>query len=283
MQIKKTGINSIDKVNEYFIKNRWFRVITYCICGILLVIYFGSLSEDGLTLQDSKSPSSAAKQVSRHTDNAVNTKKNLLDVKEVKSPRPIREKISDWVFTKYTKSQYPKTFTKFGSRMPDVEKARQAGAFLAAKNDRCFYVDMSELSDSSTRTNIKIFTDCYDENKKFSERYRFEEVELKDSRGRFYTEETISSSGEVKTIMERAFPKDAALQICRESVRSSAQFPSSVDFSIFGQTASIPEGSGETWVELKFEAKNGMGAILPYKAVCTFPLVGKPTIEISRR
>lgn len=84
-------------------------------------------------------------------------------------------------------------------------------------------------------------------------------------------------------MLEQSFSKEAALTICQESVRKSAQFPSSVDFSLFGQAVNTSQGTGETWVELEFEAKNGMGAMLPYKANCSFPLHGEPTINITNR
>lgn len=195
----------------------------------------------------------------------------------------LRDKIDDYIFTPYTKSQYSKTFSKFGSRMGDVEKARQAAAFLAAASGKCTFVDMSEVSDASTRNNIKIFTDCRGLDLKKSERFRFEESELKDAKGRFITEKSASSVADIQTIEQRAFPQDAALTICRETVRKSAKFPSSVDFAAFGQVVNTSQASGETWVELDFEAKNGIGAMLPFKANCGFPIHGKPTFSVSNR
>ena len=201
----------------------------------------------------------------------------------VKPAASLRGKIADDVFTPYTRSQYGKTFAKFGSRMPDVEKARQAAAFLAAASDKCSRVEISEVSGASSRDNIQTFTDCWDEKNKKSERFRFDEAELKDKSGRFYSENSVATAGSSQTIQQRAFSKDAALTICRETVRKSAKFPSSVDFATFGQVVNTSQASGETWVELDFEAKNAIGAKLPYKANCGFPIHGKPTFSVSNR
>lgn len=227
-------------------------------------------------------------------DNKPTDKVNQTQVSNVSQAEPViknsikpnlslRDRIDDYVFTKYKKSQYPKSFAKFGSRMADVEKARQAAAFLALASDKCSRVEMSEVSDSSTRDNIKIFTDCYDDATKSSERFRFEESELKDGKKHFFSESTASSAVGVKTMMEQAFSQESAIAICRESVLKLSKFPSSVNFATFGQAVNTSQGSGETWVELEFEAKNGVGAELPYKASCSFPLHGEPTVSITNR
>lgn len=196
---------------------------------------------------------------------------------------PLRKMIADDVFTPYTRSQYGKTFTKFGNRMPDVEKARQASAFLAAASGKCTMVEMSEVATNSTRENIQTFTDCRNDQTKATERFRFQESELKDKSGRFFTESSVVSAQKSNTIQELAMSKDAALLICRETVIKAAKFPSSVDFATLGSIVNTSQGSGETWVEMDFEAKNELGAQLPYKAKCGFPINGAPTFSVARR
>lgn len=196
---------------------------------------------------------------------------------------PLRKMISDDVFTPYTRSQYGKTFAKFGSRMPDVEKARQASAFLSAASGKCTRVEMSEVATNSTRENIQTFTDCRNENTKTSERFRFQEAELKDKNGRFFTEISVVSADKANTVQELVMSKDTALTICHETVIGNAKFPSSVDFSTFGSVVNTSQGSGETWVEMDFDAKNELGAMLPYKAKCGFPIHGKHTFSVTKR
>lgn len=266
------------------------RVLPYL---LPLPIFFIGIFIFAVNHEKSVSPSASSVQapaIIKHENVASNTaridnkKTNIgSELPSAKPSASLRDKIDDYIFTPYTKSQYSKTFSKFGSRMGDVEKARQAAAFLAAASGKCTFVDMSEVSDASTRNNIKTFTDCRGLDLKKSERFRFEESELKDAKGRFITEKSASSVADIQTIEQRAFSQDAALKICRETVRKSAKFPSSVDFATFGQVVNTSQGSGETWVELDFEAKNGLGAMLPYKANCGFPIHGKPTFSVSNR
>ena len=201
---------------------------------------------------------------------------------ETRAKPALRDKIADYIFTPYTKAQYPKSFAKFGARMPDVERARQAAAFLAATSEKCAKVDGSELSDASTKSNIKIFIDCTNPAQKY-ERFLFEESELKDKKGKFYTEKTATTGEKPATVADRAMSEEIALMVCRETVLKSAKFPSSVNFKTFGQNANTSKTSGETWVEVEFEAKNPLGGILLYKANCGFPIHGEPTFSISNR
>ena len=191
--------------------------------------------------------------------------------------------IADDVFDPYTRSGYSKTFAKYGNRMPDVEKARQAAAFLAVSSGKCSWVEGSEVATDSSRENIQTFTDCKDKKTGQFERFRFQESELKDKNGRFFTENTVAASQKAQTIQEKAMSKDAAKDACRDMVKKSAKFPSSVDFATFSTVANTSVASGETWVEINFEAKNELGAKLPYKASCGFPINGKATLNVSKR
>jgi len=62
--------------------------------------------------------------------------------------------------------------------------------------------------------------------------------------------------------------KDAAGALCMNAVRKAAHFPSSVDFSAWdsiGTSAMISGGWKSQWA---FEAKNGLGTIIPQKVYC---------------
>lgn len=234
-----------------------------------------------------KQSASAPKEASllykaTHGDNSGSKNTNA-QLNPAEAEKSLKKKISNNVFLAYDQKQYPKTFSKFGSRMPEVERARQAAALVAASSRNCSFVDMSEVSDSSTKANIQIFTDCQGPTTGTSERFRFQESELKDKKGRFFTEATIQGAQEPLTVSQQAMPKDRAIAICKEAVTMSAKFPSSVDFSTFGATAKTSQGNGETSVELEFEAKNALGASLPYLANCGFPINGKPTLSVNPR
>ena len=60
----------------------------------------------------------------------------------------------------------------------------------------------------------------------------------------------------------------AADNLCMRAVRASARFPSSVDFKAFSSTSARPMRGGGYVAEWAFEAKNGMGNVLPQMAHC---------------
>lgn len=99
----------------------------------------------------------------------------------------IRSKIDNDVFEPYTRKQYPKAFEKYGKRMPDLERARQAAAYLAATSASCDRVTGAEISlMNSTVQELDAFADCANK-----ERFRYREPELKNAKGQFFTEKTV--------------------------------------------------------------------------------------------
>lgn len=73
-----------------------------------------------------------------------------------------------------------------------------------------------------------------------------------------------------------------ALAACQKAVKSSANFPSSVDVHLFTGT-SVRKGKLGVTVNMDFDAKNALGNELPYSARCVFPVEGSPEVTFSRR
>lgn len=186
------------------------------------------------------------------------------------------QKIGINVLDPYTRKLDPKTFAKFGARMPDVEKARAAGAWLSAQSEKCQSVHTSEVSDKSTLNDIHIFVDCVG-----GERFRYQESELKDSAGRFYTFKSNPDASQSLSIADKAMPHSTAVNACKEKVRASAKFASTVKFE--DHVVRTSQNDGKTWVDLHFKAMNPIGAELPHIAHCVFPISGKNQFEISYR
>ena len=61
-------------------------------------------------------------------------------------PKPHKARIPEYVLSPYTRSQYPSTFAKYGSRMAEVEAYRRKAAETAARNPKCKQVDVAEIS-----------------------------------------------------------------------------------------------------------------------------------------
>jgi len=97
-----------------------------------------------------------------------------------------------------------------------------------------------------------------------------------------FTLADVKSSKKFSNPMDSAVSQDVALQVCRDSVRRSAKFPSSVDFDFLGSAAET-YSDGTTVAQLDFEAKNGFGNLIPQRAICRFPVTGDPSIKIGNR
>lgn len=181
---------------------------------------------------------------------------------EPKGPAPI----SPSAFNKYTADQYPRTVKQWGAEgVKRIEAHERAAADLIATSPKCDEVAMIGLSEqrSSPPVNIVVFVDCTN-----GERFYVGPSDLKAA--------PVAQS-------QKAVSQSAAFQSCRDAVRASAKFPSSVDFETFGQRSSTHPTTGNTVVELDFEAKNGLGNMIPQTARCIFPADGKPEITIANR
>lgn len=179
-----------------------------------------------------------------------------------KGPAPIDPS----AFNKYTVDQYPRTVKQWGAEgVKRIEAHERAAADLIATSPKCDEVSMIGLSEqrSSPPGNIVVFVDCSN-----GERFYVGPNDLKAA--------PVAQS-------QKAVGHNAATQACREAVRASSKFPSSVDFNTLGQRASTQPTTGNTVVELDFEAKNGFGNLIPQTARCIFPADGKPEITILNR
>jgi len=62
--------------------------------------------------------------------------------------------------------------------------------------------------------------------------------------------------------------KYAASTLCMDAVRKAARFPSSVDFSAWDSIGTTPMSGGGWKSQWAFEAKNGLGTLIPQKVYC---------------
>lgn len=87
-----------------------------------------------------------------------------------------------------------------------------------------------------------------------------------------------SSSSRSDTPAERA-----AVHSCVDLVKLRAVFPSSVDVhAVMGIGTDLNGANGKPRVSVDFDAKNGLGNMLPYRALCDFS-TDPPQVTISNR
>lgn len=165
-----------------------------------------------------------------------------------------------------TKGGFEKTIKKYGSRLEEITIFRKQAAEKAIDSGKCDSVYASELSDKSTLNHLNFWVDCNN-----GERIYLDEHQLK-------------NNTEVLTQQELAISKSDAMVACEKSIRSNAQFPSSIDIHHFIGTSYYEAPTTHNVIlEMDFDAKNGFGNELPYKAICTFPVDEEGSIEIKRR
>lgn len=168
----------------------------------------------------------------------------------------------------YTKQGgFEKTISKYGSRLKEIERFRRKAAEKAIDSGKCDSVVTSELSDSkSSLKHLEFWVDCNN-----GERIYLDENQLK-------------NGGEVVTQKEKVVGEADAMNACIDGIKANASFPSSVDIHyLSGKSYYVAPTTSNVVLKMDFDAKNALGAKLPYRAVCTFPAGGEPSIEIQQR
>lgn len=170
-----------------------------------------------------------------------------------------RDQIESYIFEPYSRQDFPKLFARLGSDAARFQRLREGAAYKALASGKCDHVEISEISDDSTKANLIAFVDCTNK-----ERFLISEADLKDG------ETPLAQS-------ERVVDRTAAIQACSDAAKSRAKFPSLVDTHTWaGASFTSNKTTGNARVLLDFEATNALGVELPYKASCLFPAGGAP-------
>lgn len=222
------------------------------VVGFVAVVAIGSML--------GKNESKATRTATDQSPSAVDSSPNGTDPRAA-----LRAKIDDGVFQPYTKDQFPKLFQKYGSRMKEIQEAREVAAFTATLSGKCDRVEVAEVSSKGTKDNAVFFVDCRN-----GERFLMSETDLK-------------KKAPPKAQSEKSVNQSEAHLACQQAIRNRAQYPSSVDFSILGVDIAKGKTTGNLRVALDFEAKNGFGNTLPYRGTCIFDPDGNMEVSIAKR
>ena len=176
--------------------------------------------------------------------------------KSTPKPKPHKARIPEYVLSPYTRSQYPSTFAKYGSRMADVEAYRRKAAETAARNPKCKQVDVAEISTyKGSLSNMNFWVDCNADTSPV--RFRFTEREL---------------DAQVAAVSQadKSFDKPQAGKLCEKLITRSVNYPSTLGINNwdFGFKKFEPLGNVRVW--MNFKAKNAFNLELKYTATCTF-------------
>lgn len=177
-------------------------------------------------------------------------------------------KISQSAFSAYTKEQYPNTFSKYGSRINEIEGLRKKAAEVPVDSGKCDYVLTSELSvdDKSTVNNPIFWIDCRN-----GQRIYISESQIKDG-------------APILTQKEKSWDKQNAISACQREIKDRALIPSKVDIhTILGTSFYRAPTTHNVVLRMDFNAKNPLGAYIPYTAICHFEPGEIGNIEIQSR
>lgn len=238
------------------------RVLGFGWAAIIFMAVFGSESHN--ETQTSQVQTGVQKAV---TTNQTQTSISAPEATNSKDVDKYAGKIDPSALYPYTaKGGFEKTVKKYGSRLKEITTFRRQAAERAVDSGKCDSVIASELSDKSTLKHLNFWVDCNN-----GERIYLDEFQLK-------------KGGQAVTQRELAISKGDAMVACEKGIKSNAQFPSSVDIHHFSGTAYYEAPTTHNVVlEMDFDAKNGLGNELPYKAICNFPVGEEGTIEIKPR
>lgn len=178
-------------------------------------------------------------------------------------------KIAEYAVQSITKSGYPTTYKTWGAnKIKHINDLQPKAALKIAASPECNRLEMLGLSlDRSIPPNkIVFFADCANGQ-------------------RFYiTESEIKASGAVRSKSAKLseITDTEAQTACIKQTQAMLNFPSSFDLKVLSLDISRAT-TGNIEVTFNFDAKNGLGNVLPQKARCIIDDVGLHPVEISNR
>lgn len=179
------------------------------------------------------------------------------------SPKPI----SEYVYTKYTKDQFPRLYENWGEDwvIKIAELERQAVYKIASEHNSCDSIEMAALSEnkSTPKKEAVFFIDCAN-----GERF-------------YVSQNDLGSDVEIRSQTEKAVNQSDAYDQCVEMVKLNAKYPSTVNFKMLDSNGFTAKTTGNVVINLSFDAKNSFGAELPAKARCVFTPDGEKEINIT--
>lgn len=238
----------------------------------LAVLAFALLHNTGKS-----SPAHSATDASQQLDNAEVTGSEA------------EAKILDYALDDLTdKTQYPRLNKSLGKKgIKEAMAGSKAAALRAAKNTDCDKVETAAPSDNPDRrfkAHHEFFVNCQN-----ARQWRFTADELKDSHGKWYTADNAPAAGISDTerrAAERAEQERTApgnYVDCENAIKAQLKHPATADFHMFtGQSAAF-NIKNEKFINIDFDAKNGLGNELTYTGQCIFHRNGTVTTQIFDR
>jgi hypothetical protein len=197
----------------------------------------------------------------------------------IKPEEPVKAKEAiirhDAIF-KISREGSPRTYKLWGAPAIDrINALFEPAAKIIAQTSECEELTTIELSNERSNPNNKeivLFADCVDSKKEYT---------------RFYISEFEINSGtppsSEKSLAAKVQTKPYVSD-CYTRLKSRATFPSTFDAHAMGTRKSVSHvDSRQVEIVIPFEAKNSLGAMLPYSGRCSYNGETLTDVEITPR
>lgn len=233
---------------------------------ILLLVFALSLISNILTSYENQDEEPQDTSLPVLKANKIENKPTKLSIQETNDPK---NKIAEYAVRPITKSGYPTTYKKWGStKIKHINSLQNQAADKIALSKNCDRLEMIGLSSDRSKPPSKIvfFADCLN-----GERFYINEAEIK-------------ASGTVKSKNNKlaSITDHDAQRACVDKTKAMLHFPSSFDLKSFSVAINRAK-TGNIGVTFDFNAKNGLGNVLPQKARCIIDDQGIHPVEITNR
>lgn len=238
------------------------------------------LNKKTLKVDEAALTRAVAKKLKKKPEEIALPDLELHDMGDVKSlakgvkgygPLPVdpMDKLPDMESQKMSKKGFPKLYASLGAkRMEAVNAMLPEAALRAAESNTCDFVSTAGYSTSrSTKKNAVFYIDCVNE-----ERFYVSEADLKNP-----------NPAPAQSVREKILKTDAVDYWihCEKQIKARLQFPSTYDEDFLGKTDMF---TGRAFiVQVKFEAKNGLGNTLPMLGRCEYNDQGLVDVTIVNR
>lgn len=168
--------------------------------------------------------------------------------------RKIDNYITDFKYADH-EDDFEETRKGLGNRFYEVDKLRYLAAKAAVDSGKCDYAVASDVDplNRKSRDNIKFVVEC-----KNKSRINIDE-------------KTIVNGGSIKTDLEKAIPKNIAIDKCNELIKSKARQYGEIDiYSLTGTVFDVNQANGNASVDVYLDVKNKLGVTEKFKARCLF-------------
>jgi len=182
-------------------------------------------------------------------------------------PKPYKAPISGSATAPYTVAGgFAKTVARYGPRLGELQTYRVKAANVAAANESCDKVIMSEISTMRGGLNdMHFWVDC--EN---GTRFRFSEAEL-------------DANAAAVSESDKALTQDQARSRCEQLINDAATHPSTVRINWLSGAYGKFNQTGATEYRVNFAAKNSFGTELKFTARCLFQTDGGSELTVKEQ